>query len=90
MSLAKQLINCTGPGWDFRNVKRMVATTAQWFSFLGDVNQPSKSFGTAFLPLGAVKEHPNSLRPLFCDLPEKLTAERMEELFQAKFLKGSN
>ena len=51
MSLAKQLINCTGPGWDFRNVKWMVATTAQWFSFLGDANQPSKSIRMAFLPL---------------------------------------
>ncbi|KAK2564370.1 G2/M phase-specific E3 ubiquitin-protein ligase, partial [Acropora cervicornis] len=68
------------------DVKRMVATTAQWF-VLGRCKPALEVFRdglSALGVLGAAKEHPDSLRPLFCDLPEKLTAERMEELFQAK------
>ena len=68
------------------DVKRMVATTAQWF-VLGRCKPALEVFWdslSALGVLGAVKEHPNSLRPLSCDLPEKLTGESIEELFQAK------
>ena len=68
------------------DVKRMVATTAQWF-VLGRCKAALEVFWDSFSALGvleAAKEHPNSLRPLFCDLPEKLTGERIEELFQGK------
>ena len=68
------------------DVKRMVATTAQWF-VLGRCKAALEVFWDSFSALGvleAAKEHANSLRPLFCDLPEKLTGERIEELFQGK------
>ena len=68
------------------DVKRMVATTAQWF-VLGRCKPALEVFREGLSALGvlrAAKEHPDSFRPLFCDLPEKLTAERMEKLFQAK------
>ena len=66
------------------DVKKMVATTLQWF-VLGRCKPALESFRDGLSALGvleAVKTYPESFRPLFCDLPEKLTAERMEKLFR--------
>lgn len=66
------------------DVKKMVAATSQWF-VLGRCKPALESFRDGLSALGvlqAVKTYPDSFRPLFCDLPEKLTAERMETLFR--------
>ncbi|KAJ7382243.1 hypothetical protein OS493_036277 [Desmophyllum pertusum] len=52
---------------------------------LGRCKQALESFREGLSALGvlqAVQTYPDSFRPLFCDLPEKLTAERMETLFR--------
>ena len=66
------------------DVKKMVAATSQWF-VLGRCKPALESFREGLSALGvleAVKTYPNSFRPLFCDVPEKLTAEKMEQLFR--------
>ena len=66
------------------DVKKMVAATSQWF-VLGRCKPALESFREGLSALGvleAVKRYPDSFRPLFCDVPEKLTAERMEQLFR--------
>ena len=68
------------------DVKKIVAATSQWF-VLGRCKPALESFREGLSVLGvleAVKMYPDSFRPLFCDLPEKLTAERMEKLFKPK------
>ena len=66
------------------DVKKMVVATSQWF-VLGRCKPALESFREGLSALGvleAVKRYPDSFRPLFCDVPEKLTAERMEQLFR--------
>ena len=66
------------------DAKKMAAATSQWF-VLGRCKPALESFRNGLSALGvleAVKTYPDSFRPLFCDLPEKLTAERMEEVFR--------
>lgn len=66
------------------DVKKMVAATSQWF-VLGRCKPALESFRDGLSALGvleAVKKYPDSFRPLFCESPEKLTAEKMEKLFR--------
>ena len=66
------------------DVKKMVAATSQWF-VLGRCKPALESFQEGLSALGVlevVRTYPDSFRPLFCDVPEKLTAERMEQLFR--------
>ena len=66
------------------DVKKMVEATSQWF-VLARCKPALESFQEGLSALGvleAVKSYPDSFRPLFCDVPEKLTAERMEQLFR--------
>ena len=66
------------------DAKKMVAATLQWF-VLARCKPALESFREGLSALGvleAVKTYPDSFRPLFCDVPEKLTAERMEQLFR--------
>lgn len=66
------------------DAKKMAAATSQWF-VLGRCRPALESIRNGLSALGvleAVKTYPDSFRPLFCDLPEKLTAERMEEVFR--------
>ena len=66
------------------DVKKIVAETSKWF-VVGRCKPVLESFQDGLSALGvleAVKTYPDSFRPLFCDLPDKLTAERMDKLFR--------
>ena len=65
------------------DVQKFVLCTAQWF-VLGRCKPVLESFRDALSCLGlmdAVRKYPNEFKPLFCDKPEKLTAESLERLF---------
>lgn len=62
------------------DVTKMVSATSEWF-----VLGRWESFREGLSALGAleaVKTYPDSFRPLFCDVPAKLIAERVEQLFR--------
>lgn len=74
------------PIYTLSDVSKIIDSTAHWF-VLGRCKPALESFRQGLSSLGvleAVKKYPNSFKPLFCDKPENLTADKIEKLFRVE------